>query len=106
MKKRKWTSQEKLRIVLEGLSGQIEITKLCAKYQTAQTQYYQWRDHLLKHGHQAFYPGRILYIHLYHIQYCWLPCLIPLGPLHRHIFRGSFTFTFVAVDGLLSLGSA
>jgi len=54
MKKRKWTSQEKLRIVLEGLSGQIEITKLCTKYSIAQTQYYQWRDHLLKFGHQAF----------------------------------------------------
>ena len=25
-------SQEKLRIILEGLSGQIEIAKLCAKY--------------------------------------------------------------------------
>jgi len=33
MKRRKWTSQEKFRIVLERLSGQIEITKLCAKYQ-------------------------------------------------------------------------
>lgn len=54
MKKRKWTSQEKLRIVLEGLSGNIEITKLCAKYQIANTQYYLWRDNLLKHGHQAF----------------------------------------------------
>lgn len=54
MKKRNWTSQEKLRIVLEGLSGQIEITNLCAKYQIANTQYYQWRDQLLKHGHQAF----------------------------------------------------
>jgi transposase-like protein len=54
MKKRHWTSQEKMRIVLEGLSGQIEITKLCAKYQIAQTQYYQWRDQLLKFGHQAF----------------------------------------------------
>lgn len=54
MKNRKWQSQEKLRIVLEGLSGQIEISKLCAKYQMAQTQYYQWRDQLLKHGHQAF----------------------------------------------------
>jgi transposase-like protein len=54
MKKRIWTSQEKLRIVLEGLSGQIEITKLCAKYQIANTQYYLWRDQLLKHGHQAF----------------------------------------------------
>ena len=54
MKKRIWVSQEKLRIVLEGLSGQIEITKLCAKYQIANTQYYLWRDQLLKHGHQAF----------------------------------------------------
>ena len=54
MKRRKWQSQEKLRIVLEGLSGQIEIAKLCSKYQISQTQYYQWRDHLLKFGHQAF----------------------------------------------------
>lgn len=54
MQRRKWTSQEKLRIVLEGLSGQIEISKLCTKYQIAQTQYYQWRDQLLKFGHQSF----------------------------------------------------
>ena len=54
MQKRNWTSQEKFRIVLEGLSGSIEITKLCAKYQIANTQYYQWRDQLLKYGNQAF----------------------------------------------------
>lgn len=54
MKKRKWTSQDKLKIVLEGLSGQIEISKLCSKYQIAQTQYYKWRDQLLKFGNQAF----------------------------------------------------
>jgi transposase-like protein len=54
MERRKWSSQQKLQIVLEGLSGQIEISKLCAKYQVSQTQYYQWRDYLLKYGHQAF----------------------------------------------------
>ena len=54
MKNRKWLSSQKLQIVLEGLSGQIEISKLCSKYQVSQTQYYQWRDQLLKHGHQAF----------------------------------------------------
>jgi transposase-like protein len=54
MKKRQWTSQQKLQIVLEGLSGQIEISKLCAKYQICQTQYYKWRDQILKFGHQAF----------------------------------------------------
>lgn len=54
MQRRHWTSQDKLRVVLEGLSGQIEITKLCAKYQIAQTQFYKWRDQLLKFGYQAF----------------------------------------------------
>jgi transposase-like protein len=54
MQKRTWSSQEKMRIVLEGLSGQIEISKLCTKYQIANTQFYKWRDQLLKFGHQAF----------------------------------------------------
>lgn len=54
MKRRKWSSQQKLQIALEGLSGQIEISKLCVKYQVSQTQYYLWRDQLLKSGHQAF----------------------------------------------------
>ena len=54
MQKRKWSSQQKRQITLEGLSGQIEIAKLCAKYQIAQTQYYNWRDNLLRYGHQAF----------------------------------------------------
>ncbi|MFH1933648.1 MAG: transposase [Pseudomonadota bacterium] len=54
IKKSKWTSQQKLQIVLEDLSEQIEINKLCTKYEIAQTQYYLWRDQLLKFGHSAF----------------------------------------------------
>lgn len=46
MEKRPWTSQQKLQIVLEGLSGQIDLSNLCAKYQIAQTQYYRWCDQL------------------------------------------------------------
>lgn len=54
METQKWTAQQKLKIVLEGLSGQIETGKLCTKYQVSQTQYYRWRDQLLQFGHQAF----------------------------------------------------
>ena len=54
MKRRKWSSEQKLKIVLEGLSVQIEIGKLCNKYQISQALYYRWRDQLLSHGHQAF----------------------------------------------------
>ena len=54
MKRRRWESSQKLKIVLEGLSGQIEISKLCNKYQISQVIYYRWREQLLQYGHQAF----------------------------------------------------
>ena len=54
MKNRKWTSKQKSQIILEGLSGQIEISKLCQKYQIAQAQYYKWRDHFLANCHESF----------------------------------------------------
>ncbi len=54
MRRRQWSGQEKFNIVLEGLSGQIDIESLCTKYKLSQRQYYRWRDQLLKFGHQAF----------------------------------------------------
>jgi len=39
MKRRKWSSEQKLKIVLEGLSGQIEISKLCNKIITGESNY-------------------------------------------------------------------
>jgi transposase-like protein len=54
MKRRTWTSKQKSQIVLEGLSGQIDISKLCQKYQISQTQYYKWRDQFLANCHQSF----------------------------------------------------
>jgi len=54
MKRRKWSSDQKLKIVLRDLSGQIEIGKICNKYQISQTLYYRWREQLLQYGHQAF----------------------------------------------------
>ena len=54
MKHRKWTSKQKTQIILEGLSGNIGISKLCTKYEISQTQYYKWRDLFLQTCHQAF----------------------------------------------------
>jgi transposase len=54
MKRRLWTSKQKSQIVLEGLSGQIDISALCQKYQVSQTQYYKWRDLFLANCHQSF----------------------------------------------------
>ncbi len=44
MKKRKWTGQQKLQIVLEGASGKVWIEELCNRHGVNQSQYYKWRD--------------------------------------------------------------
>ena len=57
MKRRKWTAEEKFKIVIEGLQGAITISELCNRYQITQTQYYQWKDRLLGDGHKLFVRG-------------------------------------------------
>lgn len=53
MKRRKWDSPTKARIVLEGLRGR-PVGDLCSAHQVSQTQYYQWRDQFLSHAHRVF----------------------------------------------------
>jgi transposase-like protein len=53
MKRRRWDSKTKAKIVLEGLSGK-PVGEICSQYQINQTQYYQWRDKFLAESHRAF----------------------------------------------------
>ena len=57
MNRRKWTSKEKLRIVLEGMKERVPLGELCARYGVSQTQYYKWRDRLLREGEKIFEFG-------------------------------------------------
>jgi len=50
MKLRKWQSEEKMAIVLEGLKGQKSITEICREHRISQTLYYRWRDRFLEAG--------------------------------------------------------
>lgn len=53
MKRRKWDSKTKAKIVLEGLSGR-SVSEICSEYEIGQTQYYRWRDQFLAKAYQAF----------------------------------------------------
>lgn len=53
MKRRKWDSKTKAKIVLEGLAGR-SVSEICNEYGIGQTQYYRWRDKFLAKAHQAF----------------------------------------------------
>ena len=58
MKNRKWTNKQKLEIVLEGLNGRVTISDLCNRHQIQQTQYYEWKNHFLRHGEKVFELGK------------------------------------------------
>jgi len=55
MKRRKWDSKTKAKIVLEGLSGR-PISEICTEYGIYQNQYYSWRDQFLSEAHSVFEP--------------------------------------------------
>ncbi len=53
MKRRRWDSKTKTKIVLEGLSGR-PVSEICNEYGIHQNQYYIWRDKFLYEAHKAF----------------------------------------------------
>jgi transposase-like protein len=55
-KRRKWPAGEKLRIVLAGLDGTIEISELCRREGISPTQYYGWKKQLVSSATKVFEP--------------------------------------------------
>jgi len=55
--KRKWTAQEKLAIVLDGLKSR-PIKEICREYGISETQYYRWRDQAIEGMKNGFRDKR------------------------------------------------
>lgn len=53
MKQRKWTADEKLGIVMEGLKERRPVTEICREHQISQPLYYRWRDKFWEGGKRA-----------------------------------------------------
>ncbi len=45
--RRQWSTEEKLRIVLEGLKPQVNVEELCRQHGIHSSQYYTWRERAL-----------------------------------------------------------
>ena len=56
-RRRRWSAEERLRIVLAGLSGDIEVSELCRREGINPTQYYGWRKQLLSSAAKVFANG-------------------------------------------------
>ena len=57
MKARKWTVDEKLAIVREGLKERKSVAEICREHKISQTLYYRWRDKFLEGGKKALGNG-------------------------------------------------
>jgi len=57
MKKRNWSVEEKLAIVLEGLKEKRSVAEICREHGISQTLYYRWRDKFLEGGKKALTNG-------------------------------------------------
>lgn len=57
MKRRRWDSKIKAKIVLEGLSGK-PVSEICNEYGIYQNQYYSWKDQFLNDAHSVFEPKK------------------------------------------------
>ncbi len=53
MKKRVWTSEQKLQIVMQGIKGRL-VSEICNEYQISQSQFYLWRDQFLQNAGRIF----------------------------------------------------
>ena len=57
MKKRNWSVEEKLAIVLEGLKEKRPVAEICRQHRISQTLYYRWRDKFLEGGKKGLING-------------------------------------------------
>lgn len=57
-KRRRWAARDKLRVVLAGLDGSVEISELCRREGINPTQYYGWKKQLLGSASKVFADGR------------------------------------------------
>lgn len=57
-KRRRWTAGEKLRVVMTGLDGSVEISELCRREGINPTQFYLWKKQLMTSAAKVFENGR------------------------------------------------
>jgi len=58
MPHRRWTPEEKIRIVLESLNTSIGVAELCRKYAVNPTVFYAWKENFIEAGKQALTRSR------------------------------------------------
>jgi transposase len=49
-----YTAEEKMKIVMEGLSGVVQISELCRKYDIRSARFYSWKEKLIKNSAEIF----------------------------------------------------
>ena len=54
MKRRSFTGQERLALVIEGLKGETSISEICRRESISTTIWHKWRDRLFRNADRVF----------------------------------------------------
>jgi len=57
MMQRKWSAEEKMAIVLEGIKGTKSVADICREHKIRQALYYRWGDKFPEGGKKALVNG-------------------------------------------------
>ena len=60
--RRKYSSEEKIRIVIEGMRGETSIAELCRKEEIAQNLYYRWSKDFMESGRRTIVGIEIVHM--------------------------------------------
>lgn len=58
MARRRWSSEEKIRIVMESLATNITVADLCRKHSVSPVQFYKWKERFIEGGKTALSDAR------------------------------------------------
>lgn len=53
MVRRHWSSDEKIRIIMESLTTSISVAELCRKHLVSPVQFYKWKERFIEGGKDA-----------------------------------------------------
>lgn len=58
MRRRNWTVDDKLAIVLEGIRGTRPVTEICREHEISPNQYYKWREQFFEGAQEGLQSKR------------------------------------------------
>ena len=84
--RRRFNTEEKIRIVLEGIKGETSIAELCRREGIVKNNYYRWSKGLLDVGKRCLKSDTLREANSYQVKDLKMEIVIKIKPKNKHHF--------------------